>query len=212
MSLASFYKNDPNVFEIGVDEAGRGPMFGRVYSAAVVLPKDPNVFDHARMKDSKRFHSKTKIAEVADYIQANAVAWAVKFEDERTIDDINILQATQRCMHSSVAEVVSKFAPDNVLVLVDGNYFNPMDGVRHVCIEGGDNKYSSIAAASILAKVWRDRYIDEMCRDHPELVERYGLQKNKGYGTKTHMEGLKKYGPSPWHRQTFGMLKKPPTF
>ena len=212
MSLASFYKIDPNVVEIGVDEAGRGPMFGRVYSAAVVLPKDPNAFDHTKMKDSKRFHSKTKILEAAEYIQENAVAWAVKFEDERTIDDINILQATQRCMHSSVSEVLSKFGNDGVLVLVDGNYFNPIQGVKHVCIEGGDNKYSSIAAASILAKVWRDRYIDEMCSEHPELVERYSLQKNKGYGTQEHMAGLKKYGPSPWHRQTFGMLKKPPTF
>ena len=201
------------VLEIGVDEAGRGPMFGRVYSAAVVLPKDPALFDHSKMKDSKRFHSKKKILEAAEYIQANALAWEVTFEDERMIDDINILQATQLSMHRTLSGVVAKLGADTEkLALVDGNYFNPMPGLRHVCIEGGDNKYSCIAAASILAKVWRDRYIEEMCAAHPELVERYALDKNKGYGTQEHMAGLKKYGPSPWHRRTFGMLKAPPTF
>jgi ribonuclease HII len=197
-----------------VDEAGRGPMFGRVYSAAVVLPRDATLFDHAKMKDSKRFHSKKKIIEAAEYIQANATAWAVTFEDETVVDRLNILQATQQSMHRSITEVVAKLdaGPSAVTVLVDGNYFNPMPGVRHVCVEGGDNKYSSIAAASILAKVFRDRYIDEMCAQHPELIERYALQKNKGYGTQEHMAGLKKHGPSPWHRKTFGFLKPPPTF
>jgi len=210
-SLAPFYE-EKTTFEVGVDEAGRGPMFGRVYTAAVVLPKNPEAFDHGRMKDSKRFHSKTKIAEAAEYIQANALWWAVTFEDEKCIDEVNILQATQMSMQQSVKNVVDQIDPSNkpnMLVLVDGNYFNPIPGLRHVCVEGGDNKYTSIAAASILAKVFRDRYIDEMCAEHPELNERYALQKNKGYGTAEHMAGLKKYGPSKWHRLTFGFLKTP---
>ena len=199
---------DNATHEIGVDEVGRGPMFGRVYTAAVVLPRDAS-FDFTKMKDSKKFHSKKKIQEAADYVRANAVAWAVTYEDEKMIDSVNILQATQQCMHRSITEVVAKL-PDGTprLLLVDGNYFNAMDGSPHVCVEGGDDKYASIAAASILAKVARDAYIHEMCEAHPELKERYALDKNKGYGTKEHMDGLKKYGGSPWHRQTFGMLKK----
>jgi ribonuclease HII len=188
-------------------------MFGRVYSAAVILPKDSS-FDHGKMKDSKKFHSTKKIKEAAAYIKANAVAWAITYEDEKCIDDINILQATQRSMHASVAQILSKesLSTKDVMVLVDGNYFNPIQGIKHVCVEGGDNKFSSIAAASILAKVSRDQYIEDLCSVHPQLNERYGLLRNKGYGTKEHMDGLKKYGPSPWHRRSFGILKAPPTF
>jgi len=195
--------------EIGVDEAGRGPMFGRVYTAAVILPRDLSLFDHTKMKDSKRFHSKSKIVETAEYIEKNAVAWSVTFEDEATIDRINILQATQQSMHKSVRSVLRHCDVSDITIkiLVDGNYFNPMEGLKHICIEGGDNKYTAIAAASILAKVHRDRYIEEMCAVHPELIERYALDKNKGYGTREHMAGLSKYGPSQWHRRSFGCLK-----
>ena len=101
--LQKFYKEDANIFEIGVDEAGRGPLFGRVYTAAVVLPKDDS-FDHSRVKDSKKFNSKKKIEEAADYVKKNAIAWYVSFEDEKVIDEINILQATQRSMHSCILE------------------------------------------------------------------------------------------------------------
>jgi ribonuclease HII len=189
-------------------------MFGRVYSAAVVLPTDPALFDHSKMKDSKRFHSTKKISETADYIQQHAVAWAVTYQDEKSIDTVNILQATQQSMHESLFEVLrkGKFEKSEALALIDGNYFNAVHGLRHVCVEGGDNKYSCIAAASILAKVFRDKYIDDMCNAHPELDERYSLRKNKGYGTAQHMEGLKKFGPSQWHRRTFGFLKGPSTF
>ena len=101
--LQKFYKEDTNIFEIGVDEVGRGPLFGRVYTAAVVLPKDDS-FDHSRVKDSKKFNSKKKIEEAADYVKKNAIAWYVSFEDEKVVDEINILQATQRSMHSSILE------------------------------------------------------------------------------------------------------------
>lgn len=223
-SLQKFYKEDAHVVEIGSDEAGRGPMFGRVYSAAVVLPKD-DTFEHHRMKDSKKFHSKKKIEEVADYIKENAIAWSVKYADETTIDNINILQATQQAMHDAIADVKSQMMklnpnlkPNDILLLIDGNYFNPMthfnkttnkiEYIPYKMIEGGDNKYTSIAAASILAKVERDKYIEELCEQNPELVERYGIDSNKGYGSKRHMDGIKQYGITKWHRRSFGICKE----
>ena len=103
--LKKYFNDNPSIIELGIDEAGRGPMFGRVYAGVVVLPKD-NTFDHSLMKDSKKFHSKKKIEQVADYIKSNAIAWAVEFEDEETIDKINILQATQSAMHKGIQKVL----------------------------------------------------------------------------------------------------------
>ena len=206
---------NPQIFEVGVDEVGRGPLFGRVYSAAVILPKDDS-FDHSKMKDSKKFHSKKKIQEVANYIKKNALAWAVEYEDEKTIDEINILQASQRAMHKCIAKVIKTRNPNDVKLLIDGNYFNPYTIITsktqiahldHICIEGGDNKYSSIAAASILAKVERDQYIEDLCEEHPDLVEKYSLDSNKGYGSRKHIEGIKEYGITIWHRRSFGICK-----
>lgn len=209
--------NDDKCMEIGVDEAGRGPLFGRVYAGAVVLPKDDS-FNHYLMKDSKKFHSKKKIEEVAEYIKMNALAWSVEYEDEQKIDEINILQSTQLAMHNAIKNVIKQLKDkninvDDILLLVDGNYFNPiisinstktkMNYMKHVTIEGGDNKYTSIAAASILAKVARDKYIDDLCSENPELIERYGIDTNKGYGTKKHMDGIKQYGITKWHRKSF---------
>jgi len=219
-SLQKFYIEDTSIYEVGVDEAGRGPLFGRVYTAAVILPKDDS-FDHYKMKDSKKFHSKKKIEEVANYIKENAIAWYVSFEDERKIDEINILQATQNSMHDSIINVrkklISLMKPLNVNIqlLIDGNYFNPVkvisdskiEFIPHLCIEGGDNKYSAIAAASILAKVARDNYIEELVKENPELIEKYGIDTNKGYGAKKHLDGIQKYGITKWHRKTFGTCK-----
>lgn len=220
--LKKFYHSETNIIEIGADEAGRGPMFGRVYSGAVVLPKDDS-FDHYKMKDSKKFTSKNnkKIQEVADYIKANAIAWAVEYEDERVIDDINILQATQSAMHKAIRSVLKQIKDldtNNLFLLIDGNYFkqltvfnksnNRIENAKFETIEGGDNKFTSIAAASILAKVERDKYIEELCVENPELVEKYGIDSNKGYGSKTHMDGIKKYGITKWHRRTFGLCKE----
>jgi ribonuclease HII len=204
-------------YEIGVDEVGRGPLFGRVYAAAVVLPKD-DTFDHWKMKDSKKFHSKKKINEVADYIKEHAIAWSVHYEDEKTIDTINILQASQSAMHKSIAAIMKQVKPNpaDIKLLIDGNYFNSytivnefkrIDHLRHVCIEGGDNKFSSIAAASILAKVERDKYIEELCEQYPDLIEKYGLDTNKGYGSKKHIDGIKNHGITIWHRRSFGICK-----
>jgi len=224
--LQKYYNLDPEIYEIGVDEVGRGPLFGRVYTAAVILPKDDS-FDHSKMKDSKKFHSKKKIIEVSDYIKANAIAWSINFEDEKTIDDINILQATQKSMHHSILEVKKQFVKNrgnlyeddfnNYKLLIDGNYFNPIstfnkktnkiESLSYVCIEGGDNVYSCIAAASILAKVERDKYIDELCVENPNLIAHYSIDSNKGYGAKKHIDGIKEYGITPWHRKTFGICK-----
>jgi ribonuclease HII len=226
MALNKHYLEDTTILEIGVDEAGRGPLFGRVYAAAVILPKDPATeYDFSQMKDSKKFHSKKKIAHVADYIKQNAVAWAVAYEDEAAIDKMNILQATQSAMHKAIKsciEIAEKKAldgaPPTIQLLIDGNYFNSIttyDKVRgqikampHVCIEGGDDKYATIAAASILAKVSRDTYIEDLCSENPELNEKYGILSNKGYGAKKHMDGIRANGITIWHRRSFGPCKE----
>lgn len=226
VALDRFLLEDSNIIEIGVDEAGRGPLFGRVYTAAVILPKDDS-FDHFKMKDSKKFHSKKQIEEIAEYIKKNALAWHVSFEDEKTIDKINILQATQESMHKSILGIRKKYNEKTIHVsdsdnlyylLIDGNYFNPLinlnkntnklESMPYSCIEGGDNKYTAIAAASILAKVERDKYIQEMCIEHPELIEKYGIDKNKGYGSKQHLDGIRNHGITPWHRRSFGICSK----
>jgi ribonuclease HII len=228
--LLKKYYHEFATLEIGADEVGRGPMLGRVYSGAVILPKDDR-FDHFKMKDSKKFTSKNpkKIQEVSEYIKEHAIAWAVEYEDEKVIDEINILQATQSAMHKAIKSVIKQLEQkqseqvsvgpnyDNLLLLIDGNYFKQLTILNHgktklvhinyETIEGGDNKYTAIAAASILAKVERDKYIHELCVENPELVERYGIDSNKGYGAKVHMDGIKKYGITKWHRRTFGICK-----
>jgi ribonuclease HII len=220
-TLQKYFTEDPTVFEIGVDEAGRGPLFGRVYAAAVVLPKDDS-FDHSKVKDSKLFTSKKKIIEAAEYIKANALAWSVRFESEEVIDKINILQATQQAMRRAVLDTIKQYdfkreTREKYHLLIDGNYFKPIslpnaEGTKLEVLDfdtvtGGDNKFSSIAAASILAKVSRDQYILDLCEEHPELVTNYGLDGNKGYGAKVHLDGIKQHGITQWHRKTFGICK-----
>jgi ribonuclease HII len=216
--LKKCYNEEDNVYEIGVDEVGRGPLFGRVYTAAVILPKD-NTFDCSMVKDSKKFTSKKKILEASEYIKQNALAWYISFEDEKTIDTVNILQATQMCMHDSISKIIKQMDPNTheYSLLIDGNYFKPftyfnkkinkMSTLPYTTIEGGDNKYASIAAASILAKVERDKYIEELCKENPELVEHYAINSNKGYGAKRHIEGIKEHGITIWHRRSFGICK-----
>ena len=222
--LKKYFNEDTSIIEIGIDEAGRGPMLGRVYAGAAVLPKD-NSFEHSLMKDSKKFHSKTKIEQVAEYIKEHSIAWAVAYEDEQVIDEINILQATQSAMHKAIKSIINQLINKDLLIdihnlvlLVDGNYFKPymtlnknktkLETIKYELVGGGDNKYTSIAAASILAKVSRDKYIEELCLENPELVERYGIDTNKGYGSKKHMDGIKQYGITKWHRTSFGICKE----
>jgi ribonuclease HII len=205
--------------EIGVDEAGRGPMFGRVYVGAVVLPKDAKIFDFSKMKDSKKFTSDAKIKEAAEYIKTHAIAWSVVYAEHDEIDRVNIRRATIDCMHRAIREIIRdklNTTGDKAYLLIDGNDFIPMmeliNGesyvqIPHICVESGDNTYAAIAAASILAKVARDEYIDEMCCEYPVLAEKYDLGNNKGYGTKKHMDGIREHGITQWHRRSFGICK-----
>jgi ribonuclease HII len=206
-----------NKYEIGIDEAGRGPLFGRLYVAAVILPEgglqNPNI------KDSKKIKSKKKMREVSDYIKQHSYAWAIHSIEHDLIDEINILQAVYKGMHECVKSCIQSInvCEEPTCLLIDGNSFKPFYVFDHSknhmfilpyeTIEGGDNKYQSIAAASILAKCARDEYIEELCLTHPLLVERYALNKNMGYGTKAHLSGIREHGITQWHRKTFGLCK-----
>jgi ribonuclease HII len=194
-------------FQVGIDEAGRGPLFGRVYAAAVILNEG---FDVSRVKDSKKFTSEKKRKEASEYIMANS-RWKVAYVDEKVIDQINILQATMRAMHDAVLGLPK----EPLHLMVDGSYFKPLfrvlDGDMHMipftCIEKGDALHPCISAASILAKVARDDYVLDLCQRYPSL-EKYGLIKNKGYGTKQHCDAIREHGLSEWHRKSF-KLKGP---
>lgn len=194
-----------NILEAGVDEAGRGPLFGRVYIAAVILPQDEKL-NHKLIKDSKKLSERNRLL-AYDYVKEIAIDYNVFYYDEKKIDEINIFKATYLGMHKAIDGLSVR--PDHLLI--DGTYFNPYYFENRVipysCIEKGDNVYCSIAAASILAKVERDKYINELCKDNSVLDKHYGLKSNKGYGTVKHIEGIKKYGISPYHRKTFGICK-----
>lgn len=216
--LLPYYDNE-NKYEIATDEAGRGPMFGRLYVAAVILPKDDS-FDHSQMKDSKKFHSKKKIAEVAEYIKQNSIAWYIHWIEPEEIDKINIRQAVLKAMHECIRKCVEKIGSlhcREYFILVDGNDFVPymmfdqatesFEKLRHQTVEGGDNKYSAIAAASILAKTARDSYILDLCEKYPFLKTHYGLETNMGYGTKKHMDAIREHGITQWHRRSYGLCR-----
>ena len=217
--VKKFRFDDNKTVEIGVDEVGRGPMFGPVYTGAVVLPKDSEDFDYSLLKDSKKFTSRKKLLAAAEYIKENAIYWSVTSESEKTIDKINILQATITSMHNSVSKILEQMTENekqNVFLTVDGNQFRPFSfmtndelyTIPHECFKGGDDLYSSIAAASILAKVERDNYILDLCEKYPKLKEYYSIDTNKGYGAKVHMDGIRKYGITKWHRRTFGACRE----
>jgi len=223
--LERFYNNPPHLYELSIDEAGRGCMFGRVYIACVVLPKDPSAFSGKDIKDSKKFSSKKKLNDVAAYIKEHAFAWHVTYVDADKIDDINILKAVMLGMHECISETINKvnlaentsLPISDYMAVIDGNYFTPyityddnaqmIQQLSHVTVEKGDAKYMAIAAASILAKTTRDNYILDLCQQYPILNERYGLESNMGYGTKTHMDGIQQYGITQWHRKSFGCCK-----
>lgn len=209
-------------FEIGIDEAGRGPLFGRVYVAAVILPKDMESFHHEWMRDSKQIKNKKTMKELANYIKQNALYWHVSSADAETIDRHNILSSVITNMHTCVTDIVKQMkskgdAVFNGHLLVDGNYFKPyvkyddtiddFFSIMHTTVEKGDGTYSSIAAASILAKEAHDAYIADMCAKYPVLCERYSLDKNVGYGTKAHIDGIKTHGVTQWHRKSFNICR-----
>ena len=174
----------------GVDEAGRGPLAGDVYAAAAVLPKFEKI---EYLNDSKKLSEKRR-EELYDIIREKALAYAVASASAREIDAMNIRNATFLAMNRAIGALLKK--PD--FVLIDGNAMEGC-GYRHECVIGGDGKSASIAAASILAKVERDRYMKRLAEKYPE----YAFEKHKGYGTALHVEMLKKYGPCEEHRRTF---------
>ena len=199
--------------DIGVDEAGRGPLFGRVYAAAVILP--PELEDNGMIKDSKKIKNKAKLTSTAEFIKSNALAWGIGFATETEIDSSNILNATMTAMHRAIKKVLDSVDDWNGTLLIDGTYFKPylkltadlLTQLPHRCYEKGDSRIRSISAASILAKHARDDYIADLVITCPRLDECYQLSSNKGYGTQAHMAGLKKHGISEWHRKSFGLCK-----
>ena len=194
---------DETKVEVGIDEAGRGCLFGPVTVSAVIWPhEDPD--PTLEIKDSKKVGEKKRLI-LKDYIETNAIAWSVQFISPEEIDELNILQATMKGMHKCIDEIRKQLEIDTILV--DGNSFSiytdeNLEYINHECVIDGDNTYKSIAAASILAKTHRDNYIIELSKHNSEL-EKYGIHKNKGYGTKIHMDALKEYGSTQGHRLSF---------
>ena len=196
--------------EAGMDECARGCIFGRTYTAVVIWNSEfleeninnPEFEWIHQIRDSKKISPK-KREHLSELIKEYCLDYSIQFADETEIDTINILQAVQRCFHSSIEQLNVK--PDKLFV--DGNYFIPYKKIPYECVEKGDNTYFSIASASIIAKVAHDKYISELCEQYPKLVEQYDIGKNMGYGTATHLSGIRKYGITQFHRKTFGCCK-----
>ena len=186
--------NSEDLIEAGCDEAGRGCLAGSVFAAAVILPAD---YQNDLLNDSKQLSAKKRYA-LREQIERDAVAWAVGIVTAEEIDEINILNASILAMHRALDAL--KVRPE--YVIVDGNKFKPYGDLPHATIVKGDGKYLSIAAASILAKTYRDDYMAEQHALYPH----YGWDKNAGYPTKQHREGIRQHGLTPIHRKTFNHL------
>ena len=182
------------VIEAGCYEAGRGCLAGAVYAAAVILPPD---FHNEDLNDSKQLSEKKRYA-LRPLIEKEAVAWAVGVVTPEEIDKINILKASFLAMHRAIEQL--KVKPEHLLI--DGNRFTPYEGIPHTTVVKGDGKYLSIAAASILAKTYRDDYMDRLAEEFPQ----YSWKENKGYPTKAHREAIRQYGITPYHRKSFQLL------
>lgn len=179
--------------EAGLDEAGRGCYAGPVYAAAVILPKD---FHHPLLNDSKKLTQQQRDM-LRPLIERESIAFAVTAVDNREIDKINILQASYAAMHRSLDQL--QVTPE--LLLVDGNRFKPYKNLPHQCIVKGDGKFAAIAAASILAKTYRDEYMQQLHDEFPH----YGWSSNKGYGTETHRTAISSFGLCKYHRMSFSI-------
>lgn len=180
--------------EIGCDEAGRGCLAGPVVAAAVILPKK---YKNRLLNDSKKLSHKMR-DQLRVQIEKDAIDYAVGIVDHREIDQINILNASFLAMHRAMDKIVNPFD----FILVDGNRFKKYKEIPHQCIVKGDSTYLSIAAASILAKTYRDQFMDELQGQYPQ----YDWLNNKGYPTKKHREAIRQFGPSEYHRMTFQLL------
>lgn len=187
---------NPDLLEAGCDEAGRGCLAGPVFAAAVILPND---FVCDELNDSKQLSEK-KREELRPYIQENAVAWAVGIVDQKEIDQINILNASFLAMHRAIDSL--KVTPEHLLI--DGNRFKKHTSIPHTCIIKGDGKYLPIAAASVLAKTYRDDYMKGIHLEYPN----YDWDKNKGYPTAKHRAAIQIYGVTKYHRLSFNLLDK----
>ncbi len=200
-------RNEPNLLnylnadltEAGCDEAGRGPLAGSVFAAAVILPKD---FHHPLLNDSKKMSEKAREI-LRPIIEKEAIAWAVEEVTAEEIDAINILNASITGMQRAVRRLEIK--PD--FLLIDGNRFKPFDGYRYQCVVKGDGKFASIAAASVLAKTYRDEYMRNLAKEYPQ----YGWERNMGYPTKEHIDAIITHGYTPYHRKSFHLKQLEPT-
>jgi ribonuclease HII len=187
----------------GVDEAGRGSLLSRVYAASVILPDDFDELCKSSgivLKDSKKMSADDR-SRTRKFIETHAIDFAVGFAESEEIDEMNILQATMLAMHRALSQLswIDK-------ILVDGNYFKPFADIPYECIIGGDDKEQSISAASILAKTYRDEYIEQLVNQNP-ILEEYGIARNKGYGTEEHRKAVHRLGLTPFHRRTFCRFK-----
>ncbi|MFT3681824.1 MAG: ribonuclease HII [Ferruginibacter sp.] len=190
--LLPFFQNEH--IEAGLDEAGRGCYAGPVFAAAVILPRD---FFHPLLNDSKQVKEKDRET-LRPIIEKESVAFAVKRIDNDEIDNINILQASFKAMHCCIDELRVQPA----ILLVDGNRFKPYKKIRHECVVQGDGLYASIAAASILAKTYRDEYMQQLHNEFPM----YGWKNNKGYGTAEHRTAISLHGLCKYHRTSFNIV------
>tara|TARA_B100001059_G_scaffold113262_1_gene113470 strand:+ start:3564 stop:4163 length:600 start_codon:yes stop_codon:yes gene_type:complete len=182
-------------FEVGIDEAGRGSIAGPVVASAVILPKG---FNNEFLNDSKKL-TENKRLKLKTIIEKNALDFTVFFVKSNIIDKINILKSTMKAMHGALDNL--DIEPN--FILVDGNYFSDYKNIPHKCIIQGDGKYQNIAAASILAKTYRDNYMEELHLKFPV----FGWNKNKGYGTSLHIDMIKKFGKTEFHRKTFKLKR-----
>lgn len=190
--LESHYYQD--MIEAGCDEAGRGCLAGSVYAAAVILPPD---YQNPDLNDSKKLTDKKRKA-LRKQIERDAVAWAVGIVTPDEIDKINILNASILAMHRALDQL--KVRPE--AIIVDGNRFKPYQNLPYTTIVKGDGKYLAIAAASILAKTYRDDYMDALAEEYPQ----YDWKSNKGYPTKKHRAAIKQFGVTPYHRMSYNLL------
>ncbi|MBL7701403.1 MAG: ribonuclease HII [Ferruginibacter sp.] len=179
--------------EAGLDEAGRGCYAGPVFAAAVILPKD---FHHPLLNDSKKLNEKQRV-QLRPVIEKESICFSVASVDHETIDRINILQASFTAMHLCIEQL--RTTPE--FLLIDGNRFRTYKSIPHQCIVKGDGKFASIAAASILAKTYRDEFMQNLHASFPH----YGWDKNKGYGTATHRKAIEKFGLCSYHRKSFNI-------